>query len=284
VWDNGTDQQRLALPRTLGESDIIHNGNQVWSYDSDTDQVTRWVAPPRTGGTAFSRAGLDAADAQAAAATGGVALTPDQVASHILSALSPSTTVAVSPPVEVAHHAAYLLTLAPAPGSAGAAASTITGVTLAVDAGTGLALRVQVFAKGLKSPALSLGYTHVSFHAVGASEFRAPAGTSQVTKTVRVPGVGSRVDQAGSPDPQVSMFGPPWAGVVKVAPAHLGAQSEALDAATTVVQTVAGPARLLQTNVVNVLILPAGGIGSDSATVVAGFVTPAALEAAASHP
>jgi outer membrane lipoprotein-sorting protein len=286
VWDNGTDQQRLALPRTLGEFDIVHNGSQVWSYDSDTDQVTRWVAPAQSGhaGSSRSASGSDSADQKAAAPAGGAPLTPDQVATRILSTLSPSTAVTVSQPVDVAHHPAYVLTLAPAPGSAGAATSTISRVTLAVDAANGLPLRVQVFAKGLKSPALSLGYTQVSFHAVGASEFRAPTGTSQVTKTAQVPAVGSRADRTGSPDRRVSTFGASWAGVVKADQVDLGVDSRALDAATTPVQTAAGPARLLQTNVINVLILPGGGIGSGSATVVAGFVTPAALEAAASHP
>ncbi len=280
VWDNGTDQQRLALPRTLGEFDIIHNGDQVWSYDSDTDQVTRWVAPARSA----SASGAGSADQKAAAPAGGAALTPDQVATRILSTVSPSTAVTVSAPVDVAHHAAYVLTLTPAPGSAGAATSTISRVTLAVDAANGLPLRVQVFAKGLKGPALSLGYTKVSFHAVGASEFRAPTGTSQVTKTAQVPAMGSRAGRTGSPDQRVSTFGASWAGVIKMDQVHLGVDSRALDAATTPVQTAAGPARLLQTNVINVLILPGGGIGSGSATVVAGFVTPAALEAAASQP
>ena len=47
VWYGGEDQQRLALLGTLGESDIIRNGSDVWTWSSDDNAATHYQLPAR---------------------------------------------------------------------------------------------------------------------------------------------------------------------------------------------------------------------------------------------
>ena len=49
VWYSGEDQQRLALLGTLGESDIVRNGTDVWTWSSETNAATHYQLPDRDG-------------------------------------------------------------------------------------------------------------------------------------------------------------------------------------------------------------------------------------------
>jgi hypothetical protein len=175
-----------------------------------------------------------------------------------------------------------VLRLAPAAATAGAAASTVSQITIAVDSATGLPLRVQVFAKGSTSPALSLGFSSVSFSVPSASEFAAPHGVTTQTKVLHGHGSGGSSDGSSSassgPGAAGLGVGTDWGKVFTVQQSSLatGRSAAELNGVTTVVTGNFGTARLLTTNLVNALIFPDG-------RVLIGAVTPAALEAVAAQ-
>jgi hypothetical protein len=293
VWDAGSGEQRLALPGSLSEVDLVHNGSHLYYFDSATQKVTDYTGVGHSGRDATSKAT-------------GVELTPDQAAQKLLAGLGTSTTVTAASPVYVAGQASYQITLTPR-----TAASTVGAVTIAVDASNGMPLQVQVFPRGSKTPALSLGFTSVSFSVPSASNFAAPHGSSTVTEPIS-----RALDSTGPGGPAAfswrhagphggHMFGH-WHGVHQGAPpsrgqapgapaAHVGHPTTVGTDWTTVavfdggagqlagevgkvstpVTGSFGTAQLVSSSLLNALILPDG-------KVLVGFVTPSALEAAAS--
>ncbi len=269
VWDNGADQQRLQLQSSLAETDFVHNGKDAYLYSSESQTVTHLVPGARTSSQPdVTRGGADTAD-------GTVPMTPEQVAQKFLNHIDPSTTVTVAPPVSMdgISRSAYQLTLAPKAGTPAAAASTVSDVTMAVDAGTGTVLSVSVNAKGA-APALKVAFTSFSEATPAASNFAAPVGTTTRTQTIGGgrSGTDSPANHAGGSKPTVT--GAPWAQVVTFAHTELGRSTKQLNALTTPVTGGFGSAQLLSTNLINALVFPDG-------KVVVGFVTPGALEAAA---
>jgi outer membrane lipoprotein-sorting protein len=243
--------------------DFVHNGTRAWYYDSTTDTVTNLIPAGGAGSPSSSDPGAREP-----------AVTPDQVAMRLLEHLTPSTTVHVATPVFVAGHPTYLLVLAPAAGTKGAAMSTVRQITIAVDTATGMPLRVQVYARGQSAPALQIGFKKVSFRVPAASEFAPLSGAH--TQTSKVGGGTTRHDRGpGSKGLGISaVAGPDWGATATFAHVDLGRSSRQISEATVPVSGAFGTARLFQTSLVNALIFPDG-------RVVAGFVTPSALEAAA---
>lgn len=270
VWDAGPDRQRLALPSSLAEVDLVRNGPDTWTFDSSTQKVTRYIAAP---GSRTSTSGTTSHTGTGTSTE--PAITPDQAASQLLDHLAPTTTVSVVSPVYVAREWAYELKLVPK-----AADSTVGSVTIAVDAANGLPLRVQVMPKGSRQPALSIGYVHsVKFAVPAASNFAAPTGATTVTKTLGGPhaSTGTPSSHQGGAGTPPTTTGEGWGTIVTFAggkalsPAVLR-QLDAISSAVTL--PGGGSARLVTTSLLNALVLPNGSL-------VAGFVTPAALEAAA---
>jgi outer membrane lipoprotein-sorting protein len=272
------------MARTLGETDLIHNGQNAWLWDSSTQKVTHYVPA--------ASSSPDSGTAPERHATGDAALTPDGLAQQILAHLTPSTTVTVNPAVDVAGRGAYVLSLAPKAGTAGAATSTVQQITVAVDSATGLPVQVQVFAKASTSPALSVGFSSLDFSLPSTSEFAAPHGVTTETKVVGHSHAQASASPSAAPsgaapsgaEPSSSSsaavgIGTDWGKVYTVSQSSLGSTGRSasqLDAVTTVVTGKFGTARLLTTTLVNALIFPDGH-------VVIGAVTPAALEAAAAQ-
>jgi outer membrane lipoprotein-sorting protein len=164
VWYAGKDQQRFALLGQLSEDDLIHNGSDLWSYDSSTRTVTHKTLTK----DASDKVGTSVASAAPS-------LDPQTAAEQALAAIDPTTTVAVDRTARVAGRAAYQLLLTPKDTR-----SLIGSVQIAIDAATSVPLRVQIFAVGASSPAFEVGFTSVSFNVPNASvfEFVPPAGAS----------------------------------------------------------------------------------------------------------
>lgn len=267
VWADG-NSKRLSLPAGMAETDLVQTGDQAWLYDSTSQHVTHYVPAAGSAGSASPAP---------APGPAGTPLTPDQQAANILAKLSPSTQVTAAPGDEVAGQPAYLLTLSPQPGSRAASESTLARATISVDADNGLPLAVAVYATGTAAPVLSIGFTSVSFTAPAASIFAPPVGTSTSTSTLPQSAAGHR--SAPAPSDRSSVTGAPWAWVLSQ-PAGAGGganqvlENPAVRQAATPVEGSFGTARLLHTSVINVLFLPSGAI-------LAGFVTPATLEAQA---
>lgn len=91
---------------------------------------------------------------------------PGQVASQLLSSIGPTTAVTVTTTAYVAGRPVYELNVSPRNPQ-----SLVGRIVIAVDSKTGLPLRVQVFARGATSVALSFGFTQISYAAPAASNF-----------------------------------------------------------------------------------------------------------------
>jgi outer membrane lipoprotein-sorting protein len=144
IWYADPRHIRLAVPVPMGESDLIRNGSTVWLWQSSDNSVTKARLP---------------AQPRARQPEPKSPLTPQQAARQALAALGPSTRVSTQSNVTVAGQAAYQLVLVPKDSR-----SLVGRVTIAVDGQhLGVPLRVQVFARGGTAPALSVGYTSISF-------------------------------------------------------------------------------------------------------------------------
>jgi len=188
VWYGGEDKQRVALLGSLGESDIVRSGSDVWTWSSrqntathtrlTADDVRKLTPTPTTPGTPLPTTPQDAAD-------------------RALAALSPTTEVTTDGTAQVAGRAAYELVLEPKD-----TASRIGQVRLAIDAEKKMPLRVRVYARGGSSPAFEVGFTQVSFTAPDPAQFSftPPPGatvTEQAVGTER-PMLHDRVSVVGS--------------------------------------------------------------------------------------
>ncbi len=167
VWYGGEDRQRLALIGTLGESDVIRNGKDVWIWSSRAQTATHLVrdttkpssAPMFTNGPTGT----------------GLPATPEEAARAALAAIDPTTKAEVGPAVVVAGRTAYELVLTPKDS-----ATLVAQVRLAVDGERRLPLRVQVFSTKQANPAVEVGFTAIDFSAPEARqfEFTPPPGTT----------------------------------------------------------------------------------------------------------
>lgn len=152
VWLDGPERQRIALLGQLAESDVVHNGRDLWTYDSNTQKVGHTTLPARS--TTEARTPAETRH------------TPQDVAAEALKAIDPSTQVTVDRTARVAGRPVYTLVLAPRDSR-----STVREVAIALDAERKVPLRVQVFGRATK-PAFEIAFTDVSFTKPSASVFR----------------------------------------------------------------------------------------------------------------
>jgi len=195
AWYAGPTQTRVALLGALGESDVIRDGSDLWTWSSTDNSATHAVVPMRPEGTDPSPATVPSA----------LPTTPQQAASALLAALDPSTSVTVGAPVTVAGRSSYTLVISPRDP-----ASLISQVRIAVDGEKFMPLRVQVFAQGSAKPAFEIGFNQVTFSRPDAAlfQFNPPPGVT--------------VHRLGSPgSPEVSLgrtratvVGSGWTSVV----------------------------------------------------------------------
>ena len=258
VWADGADRQRLALVGELSEAEVVHNGRDVWTYTSHTNSASHTVLPAKA-----HRSGSDAT---------GTEPTPTAVADRLLKAITPSTVVKVTTARMVAGRPAYTLSLAPRDST-----STVRKATIAIDARNFVPLQVRIFGSG-SSPAVSIGFSHVSFARPAASTFafRVPKGATLESN----PLTASR-HESGRPHHRAALAAPPlthaatrtsevgrgWTSVL-VTHGLSGLGGGMLSDATT---SIGNGARLLHTALLNAVFLPDG-------RVFVGAVKPAALE------
>jgi outer membrane lipoprotein-sorting protein len=280
LWYSDPRHFRAAVPQSMSESDIIRNGGNAWVWESSQNTVTHVVIP--------ARADHDAAQkAQKAQPP----LTPQQAASEVLKQVGPTTTVRVDSNVTVAGEAAYQLVLAPKSSS-----SLVGQIRIAVDGHRDVPLRVQVFAKGAKSPAAQIGFTSVSFVKPAAANFTftAPAGATIKTQHLGETGSAAKHDRKSGDG---SVIGSGWLAVANLPGSALteatgavgqrpssgsglsgdsGAVINALVKSATKVSGSWGSGRLIKTSLISVLI-------TDQGRVLVGAVTPQVLYSAAAQ-
>jgi outer membrane lipoprotein-sorting protein len=153
LWYAGPNKVRLALLGSLGESDIVRNGTDLWTWSSKDKSATHRQVP------------LMKADASGRLpATAPV--TPQRAADAALAAISPTTKVSTDGTAVVAGRTAYELVLQPR-----ATGSLVESVRIAIDGRTHVPTRVQVFARGTHSPAFEVGFTSFDPSTPAASAF-----------------------------------------------------------------------------------------------------------------
>lgn len=156
---DGPDRQRIGLVEPLAEYEVVHDGDQMWAWDSRTDQAVHSTLPRR----AHPRAPRRAAGV---APFGHVPDTPQAAAAQFLRAAGPTTAVRVAGTARVAGRDAYELSLSPRQQG-----STIGEVRIAVDARTGVPLGVRVLPREGGKAAFDMHFTSVSFATPAASVF-----------------------------------------------------------------------------------------------------------------
>ncbi|MET8258746.1 hypothetical protein [Micromonospora sp. NPDC005205] len=199
VWYSGPDKQRVALMDTLGEQDIIRNGQDLWTWQSRSNTATHRALGGDAG--AWKPAPEPAASLPS---------TPQQAADLALNAIDPSTEVSVGRSATVAGQDAYELVLQPRDQ-----ASLVHQLRIAIDAKQHVPLRFEVLAKGSDRPAFEVAFTQVDYRRPDADQFRfnpPPGVTVDEEKAERPTGKPGQVEPAG--DPQVRTVGDGWTTVL----------------------------------------------------------------------
>ncbi len=275
VWYNGETKARVALLGTLGESDIIRNGRDVWVWSSDTNAATHHRLPANVADKTARDAATDLAEVGA--------LTPQQVAEKTLAAIDPTTIVRTDGTAKVAGRAAYELVLSPKDTS-----SLIGQIRIAVDGEKYVPLRVQVFAKNAPTAAFEVGFTQISFATPSDSQFRftPPPGAKITEETTSLPD--SDAAKSGAKEvqdattPRVSGTG--WTAVLQAElPSEAKPGSESGGEAAQLLRSLPrqsgswGSGRLLHSSLFNVLV-------TDNGRVLIGAVSPERLYQLAGQP
>jgi outer membrane lipoprotein-sorting protein len=147
---DGPDRQKLSLLENAAEYSLIHNGKDVWGYDSKSNEVyhgTSSESPER------------GKDQQPPA-------TPKDFAEEALKAVDDTTSVTVDGTAQVAGRDAYKLLIEPKQSG-----STVGAITVAVDAKTGMPLKFTLTPASVCAAVVDAGFTKVSFAQPAASTF-----------------------------------------------------------------------------------------------------------------
>ncbi|MCX4715339.1 DUF2092 domain-containing protein [Streptomyces virginiae] len=283
VAADGPDRQRLTFLDGKDEYSLIHNGDDVWGYDSKSNEVFH---------EKNAEAGKEHKTADRLAAS------PQKLAEEILKAAGPTTDVSVGDTAQVAGRDAYQLVLKPKQSG-----STVGSVQIAVDAKNGVPLRVQLLSAQGGKPIVDAGFTKVDFAkpAGDTFAFTAPKG-AKVTEGVdeagkggagehwkaleSFPGLGGLTGGAGEKG-DVKVLGEGWSTVARIDSGvdrslkdlenDKNTPKEAkqfLDSLGDKVTGKFGEGRVLSTRLVNALI-------TDDGKVYVGAVTKDALVKAA---
>ena len=177
VWFAGPDKARMALLGTLGESDVIRNGSDVWVWASQDKTAKHYVVPAHdAAGKSTTTPGQSAMPTPTDLPT-----SPQDAAEKALAAITPSTEVTTSGTATVAGRPAYELVLKPKE-----ATSLVAQVRVAIDGTEHVPLRVQVFAKKVADPVFEVAFSAVDFSRPDAAQFgfNPPPGTTVTDGTI----------------------------------------------------------------------------------------------------
>ncbi|MEP7192245.1 MAG: hypothetical protein ABI903_05215 [Actinomycetota bacterium] len=193
VWFAGPDKARMALLGTLGESDVIRNGKDVWVWASQGKTAKHYVLPAHVAGKSKI--------APAVPGPGEVPTSPQAAADKALAAISPSTQVTTSGTATVAGRSAYELVLTPKETT-----SLVAQVRIAIDGSRHVPLRVQVFAKSVPDPVFEVGFSAVDFARPDAAQFafNPPPGTKVTEGEAPTGGKAAASSKTGTFAPQSS--------------------------------------------------------------------------------
>ncbi|MCX4737392.1 LolA family protein [Streptomyces antibioticus] len=183
VATDGPDRQKLSLLEDASEYSVIHDGKDVWGYDSASNEV--YHSTTEASGKAEEKPPA----------------TPEGLTEEALKAVDDTTSVTVDGTVHVAGRDAYRLVIKPKQSG-----STVGAISIAVDAKTGLPLKFTLTPASGGSAVVDAGFTQVSFAKPAAStfDFTPPKG-AKVTEADDVEAAPE--DLGGSPLPGGGLAG-----------------------------------------------------------------------------
>jgi outer membrane lipoprotein-sorting protein len=149
VAADGPEKQKLSLLESGSEYNLIHNGKNVWGYDSKTNEVYH--------GTSADSGKEHDAEPPA---------TPKDFADQALKSVDGTTSVTVDGTERVAGRDAYKLLIKPRQSG-----TTVGAISVAVDAKTGMPLKFTLTPKSGGAAVLDVGFTQISFAKPAASTF-----------------------------------------------------------------------------------------------------------------
>ncbi|MFJ3983617.1 LolA family protein [Streptomyces fungicidicus] len=149
VAADGPDRQKLSLLENAAEYSLIHNGKDVWGYDSASNEVYHSTVDP---------SGEDREQQPPA--------TPKDFAEEALKSVDDTTSVTVDGTAQVAGRDAYKLVVKPRQSG-----STVGAISIAVDHRTGMPLKFTLTPASGGSAVVDVGFTKVSFDKPDASTF-----------------------------------------------------------------------------------------------------------------
>jgi outer membrane lipoprotein-sorting protein len=270
VAADGPDRQKLTILDGSDEYSLIHNGDDVWAYDSKSNEVFH-----------------EKADGAAEAPEKELPTTPKELADEILKAADGTTSITVGGTATVAGRDAYQLVIKPKQSG-----STVESVKVAVDAKTGTPLKFTLASVEGGKPVVDAGFTKVDFGRPAAStfDFKAPKGakvTEGGPEHEKAPEdfakeFGGLADLTGAKGEGMNVIGEGWTTIAKLdtgapAPKTDEAPKEVrgfLDALGDKVTGKFGSGTVFQTKLVNALM-------TDDGRVYVGAVTKDALVDAA---
>ena len=173
VAADGPDRQKLTLLDGSDEYSLIHNGDDVWAYDSKSNEVFHEKAP-------------EGAGAEKHATPKELPTTPKELADEVLKAAGDTTSITVDGTAKVAGRDAYQLVIKPKQSG-----STVESIKIAVDAANGTPLKFTLSSVEGGKPVVDAGFTKVDFGKPAASDFafKAPEG-AKVTEGAAEKGAG----------------------------------------------------------------------------------------------
>lgn len=155
VAADGPDKQKLSVLDDAAEYSLIHNGDDVWAYDSKSNEAYHSDSAGK------AEKGETPKDLPK-----DVPSTPKELAEEALKAVDDTTSVKVDGTAQVAGRDAYRLVIKPKQSG-----STVGQITVAVDARTGTPLKFTLTPSGGGSAVVDAGFTKVDFGKPAASTF-----------------------------------------------------------------------------------------------------------------
>lgn len=275
VYADGPQRQRIDLIGTAAETDVVHNGRDVWQWSSSTKTASHTVVPAGTH-----------PDTQRLT-TPAQALTPQAMAAQLLGRVGPTTTVSVGRAASIAGRSAYDLRLTPRSGD-----STIGHADVYVDSRTGLPLCVGVTPRHSTSEAIDVRYTSLTLARPAGTVFNfvpPPRATVKQDALPESQAVPKAHDRSPSATEAPRVIGSGWsavaevpgidlAGALSTSNGHSGDSAgnplSALLRSSRQVNGTYGSGRLLSTRLLSVLL-------TDDGRLFVGAVSPSALSRAA---
>ncbi|MFV0253121.1 MAG: LolA family protein [Beutenbergiaceae bacterium] len=171
VWTDGESRSRIALLGATSEYSVVTDGEQAWSYASETNEV-RHITLDAASQQQLAQAQQDR---DAAAAAGDIP-TPQAMAEQVLEDAEQYADVTMADPIMVASRAAYQMVIDP-----NTADTLVEQIIVAIDGETFAPLSVQVWStEDAVAPAIELAFTDISYEmpSDAALAFSTPSGAT----------------------------------------------------------------------------------------------------------